>query len=265
MRRPLSSPLTIQPPSWRAARPPTPRRATFPLPNTTSSPSIVPAVPALSYWSPDTPSPFSPTTTHHTPLSPINPFLLPPRQILFRMASPLLPASPLSVFDAPISPGYAASPMGSMCVVDMGFSPLSMHASSSNGANRTFWIDVSPLSEHCGAAPLSPTFMGPRTPPVPARKGSSAIQCALEGMMNRKASVVSVLSMGQERMKMRIEFFQWLAVRRWEGMEGEKKSRWKSWTTVGWKMWAKKVLGTEDSGEGGKKGLKVLRDAVICI
>ncbi|OAL06871.1 hypothetical protein IQ06DRAFT_209482, partial [Phaeosphaeriaceae sp. SRC1lsM3a] len=194
----------------------------FPVPDTKSTSSTAnldktPPVPALSYWLPDTPSPFSPS-------SPINPFLLPHRpqpQSLSRMASPLIPASPLSIFDVAISPGYVVSPMGSMCAVDLGFSPISptiLHSRTATPSpQRTFLL----------MSRLSPRFLFPRAPPCPRevevkarqyvesdgdRKGSS--QHALEEVMDRKASITSVLSMGQERIRMRSNFYQWLAVRR---------------------------------------------------
>lgn len=67
------------------------------------------------------------------------------------------------------------------------------------------------------------------------------MQHALEEVMGRKESIASALSMGQQRMRMRSNFYQWLAVKRWasEGM-GEKKR-------AGWEAWRKKLTG------GGKK------------
>jgi hypothetical protein len=119
--RPASVTLTIYPASWRASRPPTPRRATFPLPCTTSislshiAPCI-PIVPLLSYWIPVTPSPSS----SEFPSSPVNPFLVRPQaHSLFRLASSLVPDSLLSLFDYAMSPGYVVWPIESMCDVGM--------------------------------------------------------------------------------------------------------------------------------------------------
>ncbi|KAH7402094.1 hypothetical protein DE146DRAFT_631362 [Phaeosphaeria sp. MPI-PUGE-AT-0046c] len=251
--RPASLSLSILLPSWSAPRPPTPRRATFPLLETTSSSSIAdldktPPVPAFSYWLPDTPSPFSPS-------SPVNPFLIAPQpQSLFYRASPLIPASPLSMFDVAMSPGYMVSPMGSTCAVDVGFSRVSPSFLHS----RT----VTPSPQRTFFFPLTPRFMVPPTPACPravevkvwqevrsdgGRNGS--VQHALEEAMVRKASMASVLSMGHERMRMRSSFYQWLAVRRWEGMEG-KKDR-------GWKLWRKRL-----TGGAKKKGVKLLKVVV---
>jgi hypothetical protein len=96
---------------WKAVRPSTPRRSTYPQAGTAlvTIADIAnldsPPVPPISYWEPDTPdivvSPLSLA-------SPRNPFLYPhpslsPRA-MFPMASPVLPASPLSIFDRMISP-----------------------------------------------------------------------------------------------------------------------------------------------------------------
>lgn len=94
--------------TWCPPRPPTPRRSTYPQAGTISlsmagiGDSDIPPVPPLSYWEPDTPS----------PVSPHNPFLIPPRSGLDSpcpVASPLLPDSPLSIFDRQISPASSSS------------------------------------------------------------------------------------------------------------------------------------------------------------
>ncbi|KAF2033738.1 hypothetical protein EK21DRAFT_85906 [Setomelanomma holmii] len=197
--------LTIATPSWRAPRPPTPRRATFPLPGTTStslsSKAIVtPPVPPLSYWLPDTPSPLTAISSPRhaqspvlplSPASPMNPFLVPPtrcnKSALFPIASSLLPASPLSIFDSAVSPNFLLS--------------------RTPTPTRIFLLPASPIS-------LSPRFLFPRTPPcVPVIKTRRRVS-VVDAVMGRKESVTSILTLGQETMKWKIEFFQWLAVRR---------------------------------------------------
>lgn len=113
--------------TWRPARPPTPRRSTYPQPGTTSlstglSVEIeVPPVPAVSYWEPDTPS----------PVSPWNPFLFSPTR----------------------SPGSSRE----------GGSPSVSTISKIMDSPRSLFSPrltpfVSPL--------VSPRFMNPRTPPA---------------------------------------------------------------------------------------------------
>jgi hypothetical protein len=81
------------------------------------------------------------------------------------------------------------------------------------------------------------------------------IQHVLEDMKDRKASIASVLTMGQERMNMKINFYQWLAVKRWEGMEEQEKS--------GWRLWGKTIM-EKDSKEEIRKVFKMLKDVVKC-
>jgi hypothetical protein len=81
------------------------------------------------------------------------------------------------------------------------------------------------------------------------------IQHVLEDMRERKASIASVLTMGQERMNMKINFCQWLAIKRWEGMEEKEKS--------GWKLWGKNIM-EKDSKEEIRKVFKMLKDIVTC-
>jgi hypothetical protein len=279
--RPASVTLTIYPASWRAPRPPTPRRATFPLPHITStslSPivSCTPPVPVLSYWIPDTPSPFS---SEH-PSSPINPFLVPPPpHSLFRMASPLIPASPLSLFDYAISPRFVVSPMGSTCAIRMSpMSPTFLFSPSATPtpASQTFPVSLSspqgtfllPLS------PPSPSFLYPRTPPCPRQmeikmrtkvlaveatiSRRQSVHHALGDIVGRKASITSVLSMDQELMRMKINFYQWLAIRRWEGMEKKEKKH-------SLRMWGKKLLGKKKSNKGKTNGIKKVKDVFMCV
>jgi hypothetical protein len=85
---------------------------------------------------------------------------------------------------------------------------------------------------------------------------------AVEAVMARKESVASALTAGQERLRWRSEFFQWLAVRRWEGMQerDEKRGLWKKvfrrWTGVIEKANVEKGVRRE--------GLVVLKGAVMC-
>jgi hypothetical protein len=74
-------------------------------------------------------------------------------------------------------------------------------------------------------------------------------------MRERKASIASVLTMGQERMNMKINFYQWLAIKRWEGMEEKEKS--------GWKLWRKNIM-EKDSKEEIRKVFRMLKDVVMC-
>jgi hypothetical protein len=156
---------------WRTVRPPTPPRATYPISNSTTKNTTdgAPPVPSLSYWLPDTPSPFS---TILSPKSPTNPFLSPPAfcpYMLFLTAAPLIPLPPLSVFDQALSPTFLRSR-----------SPLPIRT--------TFLLPASPL--------LSPRFLHPRTPPFPApvvggRKTS--IYDVVLNIAERKGSVASMV------------------------------------------------------------------------
>jgi hypothetical protein len=268
--RPESVTLTTHPASRRAPRPPTPRRATFPLPYTTSTSlshiaSCTPTVPVLSYWILDTPSPSS---SEH-PSSPVNPFLVPPQaHSLFRLASPLIPASPLSLFDYKMPPGCLVSPMGSMCAVGMtSISPTFLFSPSATltSTQQTFPMSFSspkgtvllPMSL------VSPSFMYPRTPPCPqhmevkmrpkvlaveaAISRRKSVHHALEGIIARKASIASVLFMERERMNMKINFYPWLTNRRWEGAEKKEKKH-------GWGMWGSRLMRKKKGNKGKAKG-----------
>ena len=142
--------------TWRPARPPTPRRATYPQPGTTSLTlagpvdSEVPPIPSLSYWEPDTPSPMSP----HNPF--LSPALASPGSPK-ALASPLLPASPLSIFDL----ASTKSPS------------LLSHTSS-------------PLI----GPELSPHFLDPRMPPSPPTKGTTSPAADYKRRYSRTRSVV---------------------------------------------------------------------------
>jgi hypothetical protein len=109
--------------------------------------------------------------------------------------------------------------------------------------------------------------MYPRTPPCPREMEvkrrptasdvdevighKQSIQHALEDIMDRKASIASVLTMRQQQMRMKTNFYQGLAVKRWEGMENKAKK-------YGWKMWGKRLMGKKDGNKGKKKGFKML-------
>ncbi|KAL5117213.1 hypothetical protein ACEQ8H_004902 [Pleosporales sp. CAS-2024a] len=213
-----------------------------------SSPDTItdtPPVPAPSYWLPDTPSPLSLTS----PSSPINPFLRPPPpEPLFRMAQPLIPASPLSIFDFAVSPGFVVSPMsttfgmGLLSPVTPTFlfnpRPIPTRETTSAKLLSTTTTDRADMSL---VSPLSPRFMFPRTAPWPRKVQVKSEQAVEEDLMDRKASIARMLTMGQERMHIKIRFYQWLAVRPWEGMEKDQESSWVSligklqglWNSIG--------------------------------
>lgn len=114
--------------------------------------------------------PYSPIPTD----SPINPFLIPPQPRLitttmFRLAAPLLPASPLSTFDRTISP------------TSLGAIP----SPTSPGRQQEFMYAATPYMEHKDTyKDLTTTFLWPRIPPrVPqrirknSRLASSEMKC----------------------------------------------------------------------------------------
>ncbi|KAG9196416.1 hypothetical protein G6011_01537 [Alternaria panax] len=155
--RPRPTSLTISTASttvWRAIRPPTPRRATYPSMSTSINfDGEAPPVPALSYWDPDTPSPFTFICSRVSPSSPTNPYLSPlpesstDQPCLFPKATPLLPASPLSIFDSPLSPRALTF----------------LRTPTPTPTETTFLLPASPLLT---TSPLlTPSFLFPRTPP----------------------------------------------------------------------------------------------------
>lgn len=204
--------------------PSTPRRANFPLVGTQPAKVMIELslVPVSSCR-------ISDNTSAGPPQSPINPFLIPPLQSPFRMASPLLPASPLSIFDHAISPGYVVSPTGSMVGMDIegGASLLEatfLQLCTPTPTRRTF------------PSPLSPRFISPRTPPCSRKLGmeirrrtstAQARKASVPGVLTigRKASTGSVLTMGQERLKMKSNFCWWLVMRHWEGFRKWKRTK----------------------------------------
>ncbi|KAF2134181.1 hypothetical protein P153DRAFT_409615 [Dothidotthia symphoricarpi CBS 119687] len=235
LTRPRATSLRIPIPAapWRAARPPTPRRATFPLPGTTATSPFrltspnAPPIPPLSYWDPDTPSP---QAVLQSPTSPTNPFLTPPTprfnpHALFPMASPLLPASPLSIFDRTISPTQSTLLKARSRLPSLALHPVT---------------------------PMTPRFLFPRTPPCPPF------------VVERKRSVVELVRVERERM--RVEFYYFIAARRGLDMECEEK-------TVRWaqRPWRRTFGGGKSEGEGErdkvavrKRWFQLLRDVVVC-
>jgi hypothetical protein len=129
--------------------------------------------------------------------------------------------------------------------------------------------------------------MWPRTPPCPQKvdvktrrkisiQDASApgagqresVQHVLEDIMDRKASIASVLTMGQERMTMKINFYQWLAVKRWEGMEKDGESRWKVMKGTKLQGIWKRMVGRKENEErriARQSRTKVVKDAVSCV
>ncbi|XPS79128.1 hypothetical protein M3J09_011115 [Ascochyta lentis] len=285
LARPRANSLSIPIPTaafWCLRRPPTPRRATHPLPANYD----IPPVPPLSFWVPETPSPFptnspaptSPISSSPTPASccsqsgdpsppphlkpststsdsrklllppispplpssprspispqsPHNPFLSPPlprwnATALFTLASPLLPASPLSIFDRAISP---TSPTFLLSRTPSPVTP--------NWADYTFLRTATPslAEEECeektksegqkkdkggdeSHADLSPTFLCPRTAPVPQMPIAAEPTPNLErshsttstALLNSTAETTT----HPEREKMKLEFYHFLAARR---------------------------------------------------
>lgn len=185
LARPQLCSLTIHVPSvalWRVPRPPTPRRATIPLPETTSSSLIgpispnAPPVPSSSYWEPKTPSP------NLAPISPYNPFLSPPAStlafdwhILFPLASPLLPASPLSIFDHAVSPTMATF----------------LFSCTPSPTKATF------SHPETAASPVTPRFLFPRSPPCLPEQHSRRRPSVFEAgttITQKKGSIVSLMA-----------------------------------------------------------------------
>jgi hypothetical protein len=96
-----------------------------------------------------------------------------------------------------------------------------------------------------------------------------SVQHAFNDIMDRKVCIASVLSMEQERMKMKTNFYQWLAVRRWEGMEGRKDSKWHGLRAkILRSLWGK-IIGKEEKPKekhtSKQSRIKLLKEAVVCI
>jgi len=113
----------------------------------------------------------SPPSALHSPIrSPLNPFLISPQaslnaHALFLMASPLLPASPLSLFDQAVSPGTTTLPL-----------PCTL--------SPTQAVFLLP------ASPLSPRFLFPQEPPcLPRAKRAQNVPKSF----SRKGSIVGMI------------------------------------------------------------------------
>lgn len=182
--------------------------------------------PALSLESYSSYSPFSPLSTRFpysptSPQSPVIPFLIPPQHhssvtTFFKFAKPLLPASPLSIFDRAISPT-------SMGAISSPESPSHPH---------TFLEAALPRVDQGKAwNGLTPTFLWPGTPPavpnatqallgpmhLPARHEET------DGLKERHISTGALIeskatrrveTMHVERSRMRMDFYHLLAVKR---------------------------------------------------
>lgn len=158
--------LTIPTKQCSTRRPSTPRRATFPMisPIYTTDPNA-PPIPPLSYWEPDTPS----------PMSTYNPFLSPPPVhplSLFPVASPLLPSSPLSMFDSAISPTSNAF----------------LLTRTRTPTRTTFLLPATPSVQ------LTPRFLFPRTPPCPPNIHRRATLDAVQEILTRRVSTANVVA-----------------------------------------------------------------------
>lgn len=230
-----------------------PRATTsFATPSKSPSPasSVYPASPAIilpqSIWSPNIPSPLSLHAIHspgppRTPLSPINPFLVAPRRstaldshALFPMAAPLLPASPLSLFDGVVSPTSAGV---------IARTPTSKPLTTQD-------MRLSPIS------PLSPRFLFPRTPPcVPCFKAQR--RASAWDAIERKMSVASVLSMAPENMRVGMGIYHWLALRRWE-MATRNENKEKGWLNVEWRKLLRRVDAANEPPERTRAGPRLM-------
>ncbi|CAO2649156.1 Nn.00g101050.m01.CDS01 [Neocucurbitaria sp. VM-36] len=217
--RPRLNSLAINVPPvilWRAPRPPTPRRSTIPMVGATPSSLLgpvspsAPPVPSLSYWEPETPAP------NTAPMSPCNPFLSPPLtgfaydfHALFPLASPLLPAPPLSIFDHAVSPTM-----------------------------NTFLLSRSPsptramfLQPETPTSPMTSRFLFPRSPPCPpvsTRRPQICTYYSVREIAQRRDSIASLIEGGGKGKmnkliaKMKLEFYSCAAARKWRGMGMER-------------------------------------------
>lgn len=233
--RPISLNIsTTCPVPWRAILPPTPRHATYPsMSALINAKNEVPPVPPLSYWDPETPSPFASTSSEVSPSSPMNPFLAPPKspteqQHLFPKAAPLLPASPLSIFDSPLSPTAVTF----------------LRTPTPSPTKATFLLPASP--------DLSPRFLLPRSPP-PCTTGKRKVSVydVVKDIAERKGSVASMVRM-QEMIKS--EFYQSLFLKRQKEIDGysgnRKKGERTKWTIKG--IWGRLTGGRNYREVAGK-------------
>lgn len=184
--RPRAESLSISIPAtalWRLCRPPTPRRATYPLPSRYDAPPI----PPLSFWIPDTPSPIprsappsaqSLTSNASLPLScysqPSHVALTPQLSQATGTPKPtklLTPVSPYSPY-SPTSPYYPLFPYSSVSPTSPQSPdnpylspPLPRFAASTLFPLAAPLLPASPLSIFDRAvSPTSPTFLLSRTP-----------------------------------------------------------------------------------------------------
>lgn len=204
-----------------------------------AKPCLLPPLPSpYSVISPY--SPISPTSPH----SPYNPFLCPPPPRLttpfFRLASPLLPASPLSIFDRAISP---TSPTLLLRRTPSPVTPT---------WQPTFRRSATPSMAACSTWDgLSPTFLSPRTPPAISRantrveavqtlerRRSSASLSTASPPPTVEAEEVDTTEAETQRKEMKIEFYHFLAAKRAAAMnrlstspsvKSEKSRRAKVW------------------------------------
>jgi hypothetical protein len=170
MPRPRANSLTIYisvAHKWRATRPPTPRRQTFPGANKPSSSgptytiprtnittdTDIPPVPPLSYFEPDTPVE-----------SLASPMLLSSCKDLLVTFSPTSPRKQVFSRFSPASPNL--------------YLPTSPSIYSSISPNRHVYTYLHPITSlspihlfscipSCEPSPMSPRFLFPRTPPLP--------------------------------------------------------------------------------------------------
>ncbi|KAF1360363.1 hypothetical protein EJ07DRAFT_155329 [Lizonia empirigonia] len=197
--RPRAESLSISIPAtalWRLCRPPTPRRATYPLPSRHDAPPI----PPLSFWIPDTPSPIpksvppsaesltsntsSPLSCYSQPshaaltlqlaqatctpqptklLTPVSPYSphspTSPYYPLFPYSSisPTSPQSPDNPYLSPPLPRFAASPLAAPLLPA---SPLSIFDRAVSPTSPTFLLSRTPSP----ITPMAATFLRAATP-----------------------------------------------------------------------------------------------------
>jgi hypothetical protein len=211
-------------PPEQAVTPIPPRKPRLVLPppspySTTSPYSSTSPRSLLSHYSPIS------ATSPASPHSPYNPYFSPPASRpttkFFRLASPLLPASPLSIFDraiSPTSPTFLLSRPPSPGTSTQQFTSL-----------RTVTPSIAERSTWDG---LSPTFLWPRTPPVVPQRSTflehdneaeevQALQprcpSASQPGLRPPTIVEQVECFRAEdvhRREMRIEFYHFLAAKR---------------------------------------------------
>lgn len=198
--------------------------------------------------------PYSPIS----PDSPINPFLIPPQPRLittamFRIAAPLLPASPLSIFDRAISPtSLGAAPSPTL--------PSRQHEFMSTATAH--------MAHENTNKDQTPTFLWPRTPPrVPqrirknSRLASSEMKCEDQKGLEEECTAVKscdeidatdhVDAMVSQRSKMRLEFNCFSTADRATAMDQSSSlhSSESSKTHAAKKSWKKMFLKSKGTGK----------------